>query len=138
MKLSAIKWLLLLVGMVPALVTAQGVTQIEVFTEGALEIPRLPYTRIEHYDLTQPDQVQRELPALRAKDERSATTEARRWIESSAGQAFAKRMRSAYDGHVKAMHYGLEKTPAIVFDRGKYVVYGSTNIRRALLLYRQQ
>lgn len=132
--LSALLALLL----APAVCLAQSVTQIEVFSKGALDLPRLPYTEITHYDLTEPDQVKRQLPKLSAKDEHTAATQARQWIESPAGQAFTERMRSAYDGHIKAMHYALEKTPAIVFEQGAYVVYGSTNIRRALLLYRQQ
>lgn len=132
--LSALLALLL----APAVCLAQSVTQIEVFSEGALDLPRLPYTKITHYDLTEPDQVKRQLPKLNAKDEQTAATQARGWIESPAGQAFTKRMRSAYDGHMKAMQYALKKTPAIVFDQGEYVVYGSTNVRRALLLYRQQ
>jgi|GEM_PF-3856051 len=129
-------WLLAL--LLPSLCLAQDVTQIEVFTQGALDLPRLPYTQITHYDLNAPDQVKRQLPRLNAKEETAAAAEATRWIQSPAGQAWTEQMRSAYDGHVKAMNYRLEKTPAIVFDEGEYIVYGSTNIRRALLLYRQQ
>lgn len=130
--------LLLCLCLMPALVIAQGVTRIEVFSEGPVELSRLPYTKITHYDLTEPERVKRQLPRMNTKDERQAAANAKQWIESSEGQAFAERMRAAYDGHMKAMHYGLEKTPAIVFDRGEYVVYGSTDIRRALLIYRQQ
>jgi integrating conjugative element protein (TIGR03757 family) len=130
-------WVLIIM-LTPALCLAQSVTRIEVFSEGPLELPRLPYTDITHYDLTAPQQVKRQLPRLTATDEQTAAAQAKRWIHSPAGQAFSEQMRSAYDGHVKAMHYRLEKTPVIVFDEGEYIVYGSTNIRRALLLYRQQ
>src|SRR5690625_4216471 len=129
-------WLLAL--LLPSLCLAQDVTQIEVFTQGALALPRLPYTQIRHYDLTAPEQVKRQLPRLNAKEETAATAAATRWIQSPAGQEWTEQMRSAYDGHVTPMTDRVAKTPEIVLDEGEYIVYGSTHIRRALLLYRQQ
>ena len=39
-------------------------------------------------------------------------------------------------GLAKAMQYGIDRYPTIVFD-GKYVVYGVTNVREALQQYRK-
>jgi integrating conjugative element protein (TIGR03757 family) len=39
-------------------------------------------------------------------------------------------------GLAKAMQYGIDRYPTIVFD-GKYVVYGVANVREALQQYRK-
>jgi integrating conjugative element protein (TIGR03757 family) len=51
-------------------------------------------------------------------------------------KADSARMQHAAIGLAKAMQYGIDRYPAIVFD-GKTVVYGVTDIGNALHLYRQ-
>lgn len=41
----------------------------------------------------------------------------------------------AYQGVIKATQYGLNRYPAIVFDQGKAVVYGVTDLQKALAQY---
>src|SRR5690625_1575184 len=94
-------WLLAL--LLPSLCLAQDVTQIEVFTQGALDLPRLPYTQITHYDVIAADQVKRQLTRLNDKEETAAAAEATRWMQCPACKALTEQMRSAYAGHVKAM-----------------------------------
>ena len=45
-------------------------------------------------------------------------------------------LENAANGLIKAMQYGIDRYPAIVFD-GKAVVYGITDIRAATQVYRQ-
>ena len=45
-------------------------------------------------------------------------------------------LENAAKGLVQAMHYGIDRYPAIVFD-GNAVVYGITDVRAAIQRYRQ-
>ena len=45
-------------------------------------------------------------------------------------------LANASNGLVQAMHYGIDRYPAIVFD-GNAVVYGITDVRAATQRYRQ-
>ena len=45
-------------------------------------------------------------------------------------------LENASKGLVQAMHYGIDRYPAIVFD-GNAVVYGITDVRAATQRYRQ-
>ena len=42
---------------------------------------------------------------------------------------------TAYQGVIKSTEYGLDRYPAIIFDQGKAVVYGITDLKSALLKY---
>ncbi len=52
------------------------------------------------------------------------------------GEVTRARMQRAAMGLVKAVQYGIDRYPAIVFD-GEVVIYGVTNIREALHQYQQ-
>ena len=138
---------LFLVGLVglgaPSL--AREPTVIEVFTQAPAKMPAIPSTRIIHYDLSEAERVQDQLPRVSLKNEREARArqaaiqaDLAEWLQSPQGRMYQERVRAAYAGHMKAMEYQLEKAPAVVFDGGSHVVYGTTNVKRALLLYRQQ
>lgn len=108
---------------------------IEVFTDGPLDISNYP--SIKHYDLTEPQQVrQRMAPRLPANPE-EATRLATIWFQSPAGLAYQQAMAKAYIGQKLVMQYKLEKIPAIVFSRGEKVVYGITDIERAISIYNE-
>ena len=46
-------------------------------------------------------------------------------------------LSESLDGLLLAQRYGIDRYPAIVFDEGKIVVYGVTDLREAVNLYRQ-
>ena len=50
--------------------------------------------------------------------------------------ALSHRLENAGSGLVQAMHYGIDRTPAIVFDR-QSVIYGVTDIDEAIEQYSQ-
>lgn len=118
-----------------AMVNAQ--VQVDVFHWGDIKKDsRLPAATIRLFNLNAPTEINRQLPRFtgaQAQAEKAAGD----WVTSSEGKVFTEALRSAYDGHMLARKYKLQKAPAIVFDSGKYVVYGTTDIRHALLLYRQ-
>ncbi|WP_434114207.1 DUF1525 domain-containing protein [Methylocaldum sp. GT1TLB] len=52
------------------------------------------------------------------------------------GSGLAAPLQAAYEGHARALSYGLTRYPAIVFDRGRAVVYGTADLGEALRYYR--
>jgi Protein of unknown function (DUF1525). len=117
--------------------TVDAQVLVDVFHWGEItkEI-RLPEATIRLHNLNAPNEINRQLPRFSGTPVQ-AEEAAGNWVQSDEGKAFTEALRVAYDGHMLARKYQLQKAPAIVFDRGKYVVYGSTDIRHALLLYRQ-
>ena len=70
-----------------------------------------------------------DLPADRGKSEHLAMQRLRRLEEPE-----LRRIRGAAMGLAKAMQYGIDRTPAVVFD-GEAVVYGVTNVSVAVEAY---
>ena len=48
---------------------------------------------------------------------------------------FSQQLRAAYEPMIAAMRYGIDRYPAVIFDGGKAVVYGVTDLRAALNHY---
>lgn len=111
---------------------------VEVFTEGEWQVPALPGLRIVHHDLLAPDYVRRDRAPTFSANADEAEKAAVVWFASPAGQKYQLDMRNAYRGQEMLVAYRLQKTPAIVFDAGKYVVYGSTDVITAAQLYRKR
>lgn len=110
---------------------------VDVFHWGEIiKETRIPGAAVRLHNLNAPNEINQHLPRFSGAQSQ-AEKNAKDWIQSREGKVFTDALRVAYDGHMLARKYKLEKAPAIVFDDGKYVVYGSTNIRHALLLYRQ-
>ncbi|MGM8229187.1 DUF1525 domain-containing protein [Cellvibrio sp. ARAG 10.3] len=117
--------------------TVDAQVLVDVFHWGEItKAIRLPDSTIRLHNLNAPNEINRQLPRF-AGSPVQAENAAGNWIQSDEGKAFTEALRVAYDGHMLARKYQLQKAPAIVFDSGKYVVYGSTDVRHALLLYRQ-
>lgn len=119
---------------------SQAQTAIEVFTDLPVFIQSLPDSGVEivHYDLSEMDRLKRTaLPKLPPRQEeamRIATT----FFQSAEGEAFKREMQIAGRAHQKFFQYQLKKLPAVVFDQGAYVVYGTTDIATARQAYVQR
>ena len=88
-----------------------------------------------HYEIDQINQLQRELSRGLPKDAEQAkqlVLERFQLIDATVSQ----RLEHTAKGLVKAMHYGIDRTPAIVFD-GQAVIYGVTDVDEATKRYRQ-
>jgi len=105
---------------------------IEVFTHNPKSVSRVSGHQVVVHDLSAPEKFQS--PTFSASPAR-AEKEALNWLKSSAGQRHISTLRVAHKGHIQAIKYGLKKIPAVVFESGTYVVYGSTNVRLALKDY---
>lgn len=112
-------------------VSANALT-IEVFTKHPKSVAKVSGHQVIVHDLSAPEKLQ--TPTFSASSNR-AEKEALAWLKSSAGQRHVSALRDAHNGQVKAIKYGLKKIPAVVFENGKYAVYGTTNVRSALKDY---
>lgn len=109
--------------------------QVEVFTDMPMQLGSVLGIDVIHYDLSAPEKVKSKyLPALPG-DVGLASQIMKNYLASPQGQEFKAVIREAYRGHEKMVRYQLEKIPAVVFEQGHYVVYGITDVQKALALY---
>ncbi len=111
--------------------------RIEMFTESPANVGSVNAVEVIHYDLSEPSRLKKRLAPKLPADEKLALIKAKQFFTSEEGKAYQIAMRDAYRGRQKMMQYQLKKIPAIVFDDGKYVIYGSTDVAQATMLYRQ-
>ena len=98
----------------------------------SVKLPGVKYTR---YELDRINRLHRELShGLPTDPDKAKELVLRRFqlMNTAVGQ----QLENAANGLIKAMQYGIDRYPAIVFD-GKAVVYGITDIRAATQVYRQ-
>jgi integrating conjugative element protein (TIGR03757 family) len=110
--------------------------RIEVFTDTPTQIENLEGVDVVYYDLSAPERIKNQFAPKLPADEKIALAQAKRFFETAEGRVYQLAMRDAYRGRQKMMQYQLTKIPAIVFDDGKYVIYGSTDLAQATMLYR--
>lgn len=125
-----------LLAMIVVAPSAFGQPRIEVFTQRPAPLERLPGFELVHYDLSEPERIRQSAPRLPA-DEKIALAQATAFFASDAGKTYMSAMREAYRGQQKLRQYQLTKLPAIVFEDGRYVIYGSTDLVQSLALYQQ-
>jgi len=117
--------------------TSHAQTMIEVFTDAPLLIQSLPDSPVDviHYDFSEMERLQATaLPKL-SSDSAESMRVAKAFFQSAEGEAFKRDMLVAAQAYQKLYHYQLKKVPAVVFDQGKYVVYGTTDIATAREAY---
>ena len=90
--------------------------------------------RLQVYELDGMHRVEVKLSAILLPDPGQSTQNAVRRIRQL-DQADLRRMKHAAAGLVKAMHYGIDRYPAVVFD-GRLVVYGLTDLEAAFQRWR--
>jgi integrating conjugative element protein (TIGR03757 family) len=90
---------------------------------------------VTHYDLDGIDQLQQTLSLGLPNDPGQAKQLVLQRFQSM-DAAFSHRLENSGNGLVLAMHYGIDRTPAIVFDR-QAVIYGVTDVDDAIEQYSQ-
>jgi integrating conjugative element protein (TIGR03757 family) len=129
--------LLTVVSLVPIVIQAQESVQVEVFYRSTMHSApnsRLPGAQITLWNLDEPKLVKRHKPTITGT-ERDVRAKVSDWLSSDQGKAHIAAARDSYRGFGQAMRYRIKKVPAIVLD-GEQVVYGTTNVRKALMIYR--
>lgn len=115
-------------------IAAIPITKIEVFVELPLVVTGIPNTDITVFDLSRKDAVKATAPHFPPNSE-TAQVMAKAWLNSPEGKSYVQNMKAAYAGHSKMIVYGVLKVPAIVFDSGKFVIYGTTDVLQAVKDY---
>ena len=110
---------------------------VEIFTHTAMPIATeflmqnaIPFT---YYDLDAPAALEAELSADLPDDPERAAAMAILRLQRG-GAALIERVRQAWQGVAQAKRYGLDRIPAVVFDRNA-AVYGVTDAEEALARY---
>ena len=111
---------------------------IEVFTSSKYPITKLAGSNLQEseitvYEIDGIQSVERELSLNLPADPQQSKQVALQLIQNMDDQARARIQRSAI-GLAKAMQYGIDRYPAIVFD-GQAVIYGITDLQAALAHY---
>lgn len=119
----------------PSLASAAiPITKIEVFVELPLVVTGIPNTDITVFDLSRKDALKATAPHFPPNPE-TAQIMAKAWLNSPEGKSYVQNLKAAYAGHSKMIVYGVLKVPAIVFDSGKFVIYGTTDVVQAVKDY---
>lgn len=136
-----LKSLLLVVGtalMSPATLTAGDVaapTSVEVFTTSDIPVDATNHDAAI-YNIDGLAALERELSQGLPADADAAKQVALQRI-SELGNALQERAEQATEGLGLAYRYGITKIPAVVFDGGRSVVYGISDLDDAVRLYSQ-
>ncbi|MCD2452832.1 TIGR03757 family integrating conjugative element protein [Methylicorpusculum oleiharenae] len=92
---------------------------------------------VRRYNLDAPQtvlaRISQHLPAHQAAAQQALEQQ----LQARGPQSLHQQLLTAYQGLSLATQYRLDRYPAIVFEQGKAVVYGVTDLNQALLRYRQ-
>lgn len=119
--------------------------QIEVFTDRTRPV-RIPTTLrqdlqrhhvdLRLFELDAPAELEDHLSAGLPADPVQAEGMARQRLQALGKERLDARIQEVYGGLLQAVAYELDRYPAIVFDGGRGVVYGVTDLAQALAHYR--
>lgn len=116
--------------------------RIDIFTDGAYPISGIEtvrrdvLTEIQLFELDAPDRLEAQLSKDLPEDPIAAERMAAQWLARLDQEKLARQFKAAYVGILKALAYGIDRYPAVVFDQGTGVVYGVTDLPQALAYYR--
>ena len=134
-------WLIMILLLTPLAAAGDGPREIEIFTDPGYPVTGVGAAResgitVTVYDLSAPKRAARTLGAgLPANLEQARAIVLER-VNAIGAEEMKRRFKNAYRGQIQAVRYRLERYPAIVFDRGRAVVYGMTDAVEALRQYR--
>ena len=89
------------------------------------------------YNLDDGKRMVSQLEANLPKSEQAAKKAMALRIKKMGGHVLKKKFSDAFQAIIIGTQYGLTRHPAVIFNHGQAVVYGVTDLTRALTLYRQ-
>lgn len=111
--------------------------RVELFVDAPVRLLPIPGVDVAVFDLSAPERAKREYSPAFSPDITIARQQAEQFFKTPNGIAYVNRLKDANHGKILSLQYGLKKIPAIVFDEGRYAVYGTTDIAKAVVLYRR-
>lgn len=119
----------------PAAIAAdQKPSSIEVFTTSEYPAHDIQEPGVMVYEVDGLDQLTASLSKNLPADEKAAKHEALKRI-ARLGDELRWTVEHAVEGMTRAQSYDLKQLPAVVFDKGSKVVYGITDVNKALGIY---
>lgn len=92
---------------------------------------------VQVYNLDAPKQLFATLSQNLPANQVAAKCALEQRMQQHGRQTLQQQLASAYQGLSLTMQYQINRYPAVVFDRGRAVIYGVTDLQQALGLYRQ-
>lgn len=110
---------------------------IEVFNHGPLVVAAIPNTHISVINLREADDINEQAPLFtfdpkNPDGQAQAQQQVIDWAKSPAGKAHRERLHQSWRAVEHLYNCGIEKVPAIAFEHCAYVIYGTTDIVRAI------
>ncbi|MDO8828256.1 TIGR03757 family integrating conjugative element protein [Methylophaga sp.] len=92
---------------------------------------------VQQYNLDAPRHVLARLSQHLPAHQAAAQQQLEQQLQARGPQSLHQQLLTAYQGLSLATQYRLDRYPAVVFEQGRAVVYGVTDLHQALLRYRQ-
>lgn len=137
---------LLMIWTVSAIAQENPVTQDKPFIEvifsdadrisGQAKLIQQGYV-VKSYNLEAPKQLFATLSQNLPANQAAAKHILEQRMQQHGRHALQQQLVSAYQGLSLAMQYQIDRYPAVLFDQGRAVIYGVTDLEQALSLYRQ-
>lgn len=115
-------------------------TQITVFNRGPVSVPNIPNTTIRVINVREGDDINEQAPhfSFNPNDpdgQAKAEQQVKEWAQSPQGLAHRARLRQAWRSIETLYNCGIEKVPAVAFEGCRYVVYGTSDVLKAVQDY---
>lgn len=111
--------------------SAWGEFLVEVFADGPVEVQSRDRVRVVAYNLDEITDFSNNAPTFDGRTVEQARAKAEAFMRSDAYRQYQQEVQSVYRPLQKMAEYRLAKIPAIVIN-GRYIVYGTTDVGRAL------
>ena len=113
------------------------VTEIEVFNHGPLVVPAIANAHITVINVRESDEINEQAPHFtfdpkNPDGQAQAEQQVIEWVKSPAGKAHRDRLHRSWRAVEHLYNCGIEKVPAIAFEHCAFVIYGTTDIVRAI------
>lgn len=92
---------------------------------------------VKTYNLDDAERLMADLAIGLPPDREQAKAALERRFNEQGMEAVQAQFTQAFQGQIAGVQYGISRYPAFVFDRGKAVVYGVTDLNRAVAIYRE-
>ncbi|WP_404360463.1 TIGR03757 family integrating conjugative element protein [Methylotuvimicrobium sp. KM1] len=92
---------------------------------------------VKIYNLDDAERLTANLAIGLPPDQEQAKAALERRFKEQGMEAVQKHFMQAFQGRIVGVQYGISRYPAIVFDHGRAVVYGVTDLNRAVAIYRE-
>ena len=105
---------------------------VEIFADGEVLTPLITNMKIIAYDLDEITYMRQNAPTFNRGSVEASKEAAHQWLNSKDYQSYKQQVMRVQYPLTLISKYQLSKIPAIVFDKGKYVIYGTTDVELAL------